>query len=128
MLLTAPAPTRPSRPPQAAAQATADNESSLGALEAGDKEARHRMTWLVEQLPLVEARLDDVRGRTVPPAGSAVADLQALVALIEGKPPPPLEEATATRDAVVDTLLAEVELAQLVRAAGCRGLQGAAGG
>lgn len=68
---------------QEASQATADAAKQLAAADQGaDPQAWHRLAWLSEQQPLVEARIADVGGKLAPAAGSVEA-LQALLRRIE---------------------------------------------
>ena len=108
--------------PQEASEATADASTQLASADHGDKEALHRLAWLAEQQPLVEERLAAVGGRVAPPAGAAIAALQALAQRIEGElyqslAKPPLAEVAAERDAAVAALTTGLALPALV--SGC---------
>lgn len=89
-----------------ASQATADNAGRLAAADAAaDAETHYRLTWLAEQLPLVEQRLGAVDAK-VAPTRAAAHDLQALARRIESDfvpalVQPPLAEAEGLRDGVI---------------------------
>lgn len=100
---------------QGASQATADNAAALAAASGkAEREARHRLGWLAQHLPAVEARLADLEREVAPPAGTAADDLAALAERVEASKPP-LEEAEAARDAAVAALLADLALPGMVR-------------
>lgn len=98
---------------QGACQATADNAAALVAASGkAERQARHRLSWLAEQLPAVEARLADLEEQVAPPSSTAVNQLSALAEMVQAAKPP-LEEAEAARDAAVAALAADLALLDL---------------
>ena len=68
---------------QAAVQQAADSATQLAAAdEAADPERWHRLSWLSQQHPLVEERLQGLGGK-LEAMPAAAASLQGLVRLIE---------------------------------------------
>ncbi|KAL4428231.1 hypothetical protein ABPG75_002320 [Micractinium tetrahymenae] len=95
---------------QAASQQAADSAAQFaGVDEEADPEDWHRLSWLCQQHPLVEARLGEVEGRVGPPAGATIASLQELAQRITSSKPP-LEEAEAARDTAVAALISSTAL------------------